>query len=179
MVNVQVLFEYKDSRQQLSLSPNSFCEVIGEELSKFGCPAPVVRLASSEGSVQPASNEYLLPQLLVSVARHEFMVKPLGALYALHSGVPEAHRGFWNTFSVEQIFELHVTLNAMPATVISRIEEPEQTNSAGARVFSYLTRFIGNMKKEELRRFLRFVTGSSVLIDISTLIVLQGSAEDQ
>ena len=48
----------------ISLSPDLVCKVIGEELSQFGCPAPAVKLASSERSVSfnehPASNEYLL-----------------------------------------------------------------------------------------------------------------------
>ena len=36
--------------------------------------------------------------------------------------------------------------------------------SSQARVFGYLTQFVGNMKVEEVRRFLRFVTGSSALV---------------
>ncbi len=58
-----------------------------------------------------------------------------------------------------------MSLNATPAAVLGRIEEPDQLNSAHSRVFGYLIRFIGDMKQEELRHFLRFVTGSSVLID--------------
>lgn len=38
-------------------------------------------------------------------------------------------------------------------------------NAAEERVYGYLTSFIGNMKLEELRLFLRFITGSSVCID--------------
>ena len=101
-------------------------------LSQFGCrevPTPLN-----------------LPQLVLRIARHEFMVKPLGALYARNSGVPENHRGFWNTFSVQELFTLYTSLNATPCTVIARIEVPEQNNSAQARVFGYLIRYIGNMR---------------------------------
>lgn len=91
-------------------------------------------------------------------------MKPLDAIYALHSGVPAIHRTFWTQFSVEQLFNLYMALNATPATVIDKIEEPEQSNSAHSRVFDYLIRFIGNMKQDKLRCFLRFVTGSSVMI---------------
>ena len=53
---MQVLFEYKGSRRQLSLSPYSVCDVVRDELVKLGlCPAPV-KLSSEE----VASNEYLL-----------------------------------------------------------------------------------------------------------------------
>ena len=33
-----------------------------------------------------------------------------------------------------------------------------------SRIFGYLTQFIGNMKVDKVRRFLRFVTGSSALV---------------
>ena len=42
-------------------------------------------------------------QLIIGVARHEFLVKPLGALYALNSGVPDEHRDFWSHFFAEVI----------------------------------------------------------------------------
>ena len=105
-----------------------------------------------------------IKQLIYGVARHEFLVKPLGAIYALHSGVPAVHHGFWSQFSIEHLFKLYVLLNATPADVIDKIEEPEQSNSARSRVFGYLIRFIGNIRYKELRQFLRFVTGSSVMI---------------
>ena len=120
-----------------------------------------------------------IQQLIIGVARHEFLVKPLGALYALHSGVPRVHQGFWSQFSLQELFALYAALNATPAIVLDRIEEPEQSNSAQMRIFSHLIRFIGNMKQEELRCFLRFVTGSSVMIDKSIKVnfnSLQGLA---
>ena len=120
-----------------------------------------------------------LSQLLKNIARHEFLVKPLAGLYALHSGVPEAHKGFWSMFSVQDLFELYLRLNATSAAVLARIEEPEQTNSSKARVFGFLRQLIGNMKNAEVRLFLRFVTGSSVLIDKSISVTfnnLHGAA---
>ena len=68
--------------------------------------------------------------------------------------VPAVHHGFWSQFSIEHLFKLYVSLNATP----------EQCNSARSRVFGYLIRFVGNIKLKELRQFLRFVTGSSVMI---------------
>ena len=44
------------------------------------------------------------------------------------------------------------------------LEEPEVNDECQARVFTYLQQFIGNMKNDEVRRFLRFVTGTSVLL---------------
>ena len=75
--------------------------------------------------------------------------------------------GFLESGSLQELFDLYVALNATPAVVLDRIQEPEQANSAQARIliFGYLTRLAGNMKKDELSRFLRFVTGSSVVIE--------------
>ena len=44
------------------------------------------------------------------------------------------------------------------------LKEPIVMNSAQARVFGYLLQFVDNMKTEEVRRFVRFVTGSSALV---------------
>ena len=103
----------------------------GKLLSRFGC-----RQIPTPNNIQ---------QLIIDVARHEFLVKPLGALYALHSGVPQVHQGFWSQFSLQELFALYATLNATPAIVLDRIEEPEQANSAQTRIFSYLIQFIGNI----------------------------------
>ena len=124
-----------------------------EILSHFGC-----RQIPTPNNIQ---------QLINGVARHEFLVKPLRALYTLHSGVPQVRQGFWSQFSLQELFALYATLNATPAIVLDRIEEPEQANSAQTRIFCYLIRFIGNMKQEELHCFLRFATGSSVMTDKS------------
>lgn len=45
------------------------------------------------------------------------------------------------------------------------VEESEDMIAAESRSFSYLTTFVGNSKQDDLRLFLRFVTGSSVMID--------------
>ena len=43
------------------------------------------------------------------------------------------------------------------------LEEPAHENNCEVRVFGYLQQFIGDMKRAEIRRFLGFTTGSSVL----------------
>ncbi len=103
--------------------------------------------------------------LVVDVARHVFLGKPFGLLYTMSSEVPSSQQSFWVQFSVEKLFELYKALNATPTTVLGLIEEPEFETKAESNVFYYLTSFIGNCKQEELRSFLRFVTGSSVVID--------------
>lgn len=144
-----------------------------------------------EGQVKPFSNEtksqlinilsslgcHQIPQpgnlrgLLVRVARHEFFTKPLEALHALHSGIPTIHHEWWKRFSVERLFGLYKSLNATPQQVINKLKEPDIMEPDEARMFGYLTSFLGNLSLDELTSFLRFVTGSSSLIldDISVM----------
>ena len=87
-------------------------------------------------------------------------MKPLGAIYALHSGVPAVHHAFWSQFLVEQ---LYMAPNGTPASVsyyrnLYRVTLPDQN------YMIYLIRYIGNMRQDELQCFLRFVMGSSVKI---------------
>ena len=51
---------------------------------------------------------------------------------------------------------------ASPSQVLNLIEEPVLLNPREKKVFEYLQQFIGNSSTEDVGRFLRFVTGSSV-----------------
>lgn len=105
-----------------------------------------------------------LKQLVISIAKYQFFVKPLGIIYTLRSRVPVGYHKFWTQLTVEKLFSLYQILNAKPSSVIKLINEPELMNASENRVYNYLVSFIHNMKSSELREFLRFVTGSSVLI---------------
>ncbi len=96
-----------------------------------------------------------IQQLILGVAKHKFLVK-------LRESCMQFVR---ECLKSTMRFGLYIALNATPAAVLGKITEPGELNSAESRVFGYLTRFIGNMKQEELCCVLRFVTGSSVLID--------------
>lgn len=104
-------------------------------------------------------------RLIRNVARHHFLGKTLGMIYTMHSGVPKTHGPFWKKLSVEKLFDLYKVMNGTALSVLQLIEEPEFDNQAESKVFNFLTTFIGNCKPNELRSFLRFVTGSAVIID--------------
>ena len=61
--------------------------------------------------------------------------------------------------------DLYMSLCASPQRVLSSLDEPEELDMCQAQVLQYLKQFIGNMGREELRRFLRFITGTSVLLN--------------
>jgi hypothetical protein len=131
-----------------SLTPNMTSDLINL-LSRFECK-----------EIPSSSN---LVRLLAVAARHLFLGKAFSILFTMRLGVPKALHGFWNKYSVEELFELYKALNASTSAVLKRITEPADMNAAQARTFSYLLTYIGNMKYNELRLFIRFVTGSSVM----------------
>ena len=102
--------------------------------------------------------------ILADIARHEFLVKSLGALYSLNGGIPDSHRKFWNEVTIERFLCVYYALHATAAKVLKVIKEPEFMDPSQSRIFGYLTQFIGNMKVDKVKRFLRFVTGSSALV---------------
>ena len=95
------------------------------------------------------------------MAKFEFEVKPMVAITSVHCGIPKEHKAFWENMTVEKLYSLYLMLTASPAKVIACLE-PECTMQVDERIFSYLES--GNMNRNMLRRFLRFVTGSSTCI---------------
>ena len=86
------------------------------------------------------------------------------AISMIKGGIPSVHLPFWKSFSLTEFHSLYKSLTASPAKVLSMIEEPTALNQSQARIFSYLQQYIGNMRSDEVQRFLRFVTGSSVCV---------------
>ena len=101
---------------------------------------------------------------LCNIAKYEYQIKPMAAICSINSGIPPKEKDFWHAFTINQLYLLYQSLSATPAKVLAILEEPMEENSCQARVFTYLQQYIGNMKNEEVRRFLRYTTGSSVLI---------------
>jgi len=87
----------------------------------------------------------------------------MAALCAISSGIPSREKPFWQSYSIQELYSVYLALCATPAKVLAILEEPERVNLCQLRVMGYLQRFVGNMKNE-VRRFLRFTTGSSVLV---------------
>ena len=120
----------------------------------------LIAILSRYGSRASPTPMTLKPQL-VAIAKFEFQIKPLAAIL---SGIPHNQKQFWESFSVEELYSLHATISGTPEKVLEILEEPVYENDCEARVFGYLQQFIGDMKCAEIRRFLRFTTGSSVLL---------------
>ena len=77
--------------------------------------------------------------------------------------------------TVSEFFGLYKALNATSERVLDLIAEPTAMNSAEKRIFSYLITFVSNSRHDDLRLFLRFVTGSSVLLSESIRVLFNNT----
>jgi hypothetical protein len=115
-----------------------------------------------------------LEHLLYSLAQHQFKTQPFAALSLMHGGIPEKHRPFWVAMEVEELCRIYEGVTASPEKVLEQVQEPTFASPDEERVFGYLQQYIGEMKLDEVKRFVRFVTGSSVLIDGNISITFNG-----
>ena len=58
---------------------------------------------------------------------------------------------------------LYKTMLLSPSKVLSLLVEPHTKDDTEEKTWFYLRSYIGNMSSDELRRFVRFVTGSFVI----------------
>ena len=128
--------------------PNSMKEKLLTVLSAFGC-----RQIPTTDS---------LPHNLAQIAKFVFQSKPMLAVTEIHSGIPQAHRPFWQSKSPDDLHQLYQALAVTPAKVLALFDEPVFMNKAQEVVYGYLRQFVGNMTLDQVRVFLRFVSGSSV-----------------
>ncbi len=102
-----------------------------------------------------------LKQLIISISKCEFRSKPFAALAMMNGGIALEHKKFWEEKSVYSLYEIVSTLYVTTDKVISLLE-CDPLSKQEERTLHYLETFIGNMSRDMLTNFLRFVTGSSV-----------------
>ena len=80
----------------------------------------------------------------------------------LHKGIPKLHLSFWTKIGVKDLYAIYNSLSCVStAMVLKMVEEAEEGhNQSEERILSYLRQFIGNMGLNDLRQFVRFVTGT-------------------
>lgn len=115
-----------------------------------------------------------ISSIITAIAKHEFLVKPLGALLAMNRGIPDEHRAFWTETSVGHLFDVFVASNATVSSVLKAIKEPSFRTSAEKCAYGFLVQYIGNLRGSGIRDFLRFVTGSSALVVDSIYVTFNG-----
>ena len=117
-------------------------------LSRFGC------------RILPAPSNLL--NVIEQAAKFEFVSKPAAGIAMMNSGIPLHHKPFWANHSIDSILHIYRKLTLTPKKVSSLFQFPSVCSPQESRVCDYLKLMVENMKIEELRLFMRFVTGSSV-----------------
>ena len=103
-----------------------------------------------------------LKRILLQISNFEFRVKPASALASIHSGIPTKHLPFWEKMAVGELYSIYSTLSVSRGKVLKMFEGCTTANPTEERILSYLKLYVGSMHLDELRAFLRFVTGSCV-----------------
>ena len=89
----------------------------------------VVTILSRYGSrVCPSTSAHLRAQLL-NVGKYEFLIKPMAAISAIHSGISDEEKLFWRNYSVNKLHSLYLSLSATAEKVLNIIDEPMESNS--------------------------------------------------
>ena len=96
---------------------------------------------------------------IILLAKHHLFRKPAAPLSEMHSGVHEQHRMCWSDMGCGQLYAVYTALQVFPQKLLTMLADVECMNPNQERVFLYLGQIIGNMQKDEVRRF---VTSSAV-----------------
>ena len=103
-----------------------------------------------------------LKRILLQISNFEFRMKPASALASIHSGIPTKHLPFWEKMAVGELYSIYSTLSVSRGKVLTMFEGCTTANPTEERILSYLKLYVGSMHLDDLRAFLRFVTGSCV-----------------
>lgn len=103
-----------------------------------------------------------LKRIIIQIAEFEFKRKPAAAIAAIQSGIPKSHQAFWKNMSIYKFYSIYSALSVSTYKILQMLDNVSTSNQNEETVLSYLRQYIGNMRTDELRVFLRFVTGSCV-----------------
>ena len=102
--------------------------------------------------------------MILQASSYTFIIQPTAALVTMHSGVPQQHLSFWRGLGVTGLYSIYGAQSVSPAKVLKMFEDEVGTDANEERILGYLRQYVGSMSTDELRQFLRFVTGSSVCL---------------
>jgi len=116
-----------------------------------------------------------IEKIVINISRYEFLSKPLAATTLMNSGIPVAHKVYWEGKTVDELYKIYIALAATPSKVLEVLTSVTE-NENQERVLAYLQQFIGSMSQDIIRRFLRFVSGSSVCLSSYITVVFNESS---
>ena len=89
---------FADSLSSVECQLIKTCLRCNSSTFSIGVKAKLVNLLSQFGS-RHLSTQSSLRQHIVQVAKFEFLIKPIAAHIAIHRGISESERAFWNQVS--------------------------------------------------------------------------------
>ena len=80
--------------------------LLKDQQPKAFTPEQIKKLVDilSHMECQEIPNPKNLRRLIVQAAKHEFLTKPLSALYAFNSGIPAIYHPFWNDVTIGELY---------------------------------------------------------------------------
>ena len=108
------------------------------------------------------------------MAKYEFITKPAAGISLIHTGIPKKHQEFWNTLTTKGVKKIYNNLTISSQRVLNLLSFPHFCTAQEERVGGYLRTLVGRVSPEELRRLMRFITGSSVCSEKSIRVAFNG-----
>ena len=158
------LYNHKESDEDMYQSFLSFItpterELISQFATKDGeDPQPLVDIFS-EYSIFASPTSHNVRGMVIKAANIALIRQPCFAMQLLVQGMGS----FWNKTNVNQIDALY-QLTTPTADEIISILDPEETCKKDQQVTTWLHRYVRSSSPDELQRFVRFITGSEMMI---------------
>lgn len=114
-----------------------------------------------------------LKATLVRVAKNEMLSKPAMAMDGMRDGLLEGDfENLWKC-SKEDVMNVYNEMQLTPQRVISMLSEDPSTHLHKSRlqILSYLKKYIRCLSRNELARFLRYVTGTPIPVVVSVQVM--------
>ncbi len=108
--------------------------------------------------------------MLLHLSEQLFLTQPFAAISRMNGDVPTRHNKFWIMIEVEQLYDVYTAVNASSKVLRKLVEPAFFANLHEKRVYTYLEQYIGGMSVQEVRQFLCYVTGSTVLTDSNLFV---------
>ncbi|KAK3722360.1 hypothetical protein QZH41_003617 [Actinostola sp. cb2023] len=111
----------------------------------------------------PGATNVQVKEHIIAMAQSEFIFKPLCLLTWMRDGINRKRLNkFKQSLPVQAIGALYSQLSPTTRKTIESLQpESSDLKPEQQRVYNFLLRYIGNMDREQLLRFLRFVTGAT------------------
>ncbi len=113
--------------------------------------------------------------MLINISKYEFLAKPVAANMLMNIGVPAQHKPFWKSVDISKFLSIYRAQSVSTSMTLKMFENAEGSNEIQSRILLYLRQYIGNMSNDELRTFLRFVTGAATCSSLQVSLLFNST----